>query len=177
MTCRGTLHLPRVRSAWPGHRRSRSCGGPSETPEGQCNDRGGCREGTGARSPPWASGAPSLGGGRHCGPFFSATLEWSSPWENPESETECCPCAAEVGRCSPARGRPGWPSTLTLVLVGGGEEGRKGTPRTGVGAVVALAWGSLGARAPAQFPSKIKVVAEGPPHLRQSGTHVPTSDT
>ena len=110
------------------------------------------------------------------GPFFSATLEWSSPWENPESETECCPCASEVGRCSPARGRPGWPSTLTLVLLGGGER-KEGHSTDWRGGRRGTCLGEPGTRVSAQFPSKIKVAAEGPPHLRQSGTHVPTSDT
>lgn len=104
-------------------------------------------EGAGAPSPAaWASPAPSVG--------EEAARQGPSPppWTgvslgNPESETECCPCAAEVGTCEPGRGRPRKSSSETFTLQGSRGEGR-GPPRNRVGAIVALPWGRPTAAAP-----------------------------
>ena len=80
---RGTLHLPPVRSRCPDHRRSGSCGGPSETPEGQCNSSCSCSRGC-RRSLPCCLGQSCTfrgGRGRTAGPF-SSSLDWCQPWKS-----------------------------------------------------------------------------------------------
>ena len=133
-------------------------------------------EGAGAPSPAaWASPAPSVG--------EEAARQGPSPppWTgvslgNPESETECCPCAAEVGTCEPGRGRPRKSSSKTFALEGrgAGEEG----------ALRGIAWGPSwhfpgGGRqrrplvprhsAPRSLPSKNQSRGGGPPSRVRGG--------